>query len=298
MRRIILYIIALAFIGLAIAGKAELPQIVSGQLPRTETADSSAVIRSVPLDSLVINTDSITVRGDSVFYRVGSTTEVTDSISLDSIPSDSLHSARLGDPMPADSTRTRLSRINRTETDLKNSVTFEAKDSLVMVGQNNTYLYGDGNVEYGEFKLNAQEIRMELDKSTVYAEGAIDSTGNLAGNPVFNQGSDSYESKQMSYNFKTERGYITDVVTEQGEGYLTGGRSKKMEDGSYFIEDGMYTTCDNHEHPHFGLRITKGKMIPNKNVVSGPAYMVLADVPLPIALPFGYFPFKIGRAHV
>lgn len=291
MRRIILYIIALAFIGLAIAGKAELPQIVSGQLPRTETADSSAVIRSVPLDSLVINTDSITVRGDSVFYRVGSTTEVTDSISLDSIPSDSLHSARLGDPMPADSTRTRLSRINRTETDLKNSVTFEAKDSLVMVGQNNTYLYGDGNVEYGEFKLNAQEIRMELDKSTVYAEGAIDSTGNLAGNPVFNQGSDSYESKQMSYNFKTERGYITDVVTEQGEGYLTGGRSKKMEDGSYFIEDGMYTTCDNHEHPHFGLRITKGKMIPNKNVVSGPAYMVLADVPLPIALPFGYFPF-------
>ena len=96
----------------------------------------------------------------------------------------------------------------------------------------------------------------------------------------------------MSYNFKTGRGFITDVITEQGEGFLTGGASKKMEDSSFFIEDGKYTTCDDHEHPHFYFNVTKGKMRPNKDIVTGPVYMVLADVPLPIALPFGYFPFS------
>ncbi len=96
-----------------------------------------------------------------------------------------------------------------------------------MMGQNNAYLYGDGKVEYGQFKLNSEEIRMELDNSTVFATGVVDSTGNLAGTPVFSDGGDEYESKEMTYNFKTERGFITDVITEQGEGYLTGGASKK-----------------------------------------------------------------------
>ena len=65
-----------------------------------------------------------------------------------------------------------------------------------------------------------------------------------------------------------------------------------MEDGSFFIQDGKYTTCDDHEHPHFYFNVTKGKMKPGKNIVTGPVYMVLADVPLPLALPFGFFPFS------
>ncbi len=108
---------------------------------------------------------------------------------------------------------------------------------------------------------------------------------------MFQDGGDTYESKTMSYNFKNQRGFITDIITEQGEGYLTGGRSKKMADGSFFAEDAMYTTCDEHEHPHFYIKLTRGKMRPGKDVVSSAAYMVVADVPLPIALPFGYFPF-------
>jgi hypothetical protein len=248
---------------------------------------------------MTVDTETGTVHDDTIFYAYDSVSTVSDSIIFN--PTDS--ASRISDaralpdsvagrsPLPADSSRSILSRINRNKADLEAAVTFDAKDSLVMIGQNNTYLYGDGNVEYGSFKLNSQEIRMELDKSTVYATGAVDSTGTLVGNPIFNDGGDEYESKQMSYNFKTERGFITDVITEQGEGFLTGGASKKMEDGSFFIQNGKYTTCDDHEHPHFYFNITRGKMIPAKNVVTGPVYMVLADVPLPIALPFGYFPF-------
>ena len=183
-----------------------------------------------------------------------------------------------------DTSRTLLLRINREKTDLDGAVTFSSKDSLVLIGQNNAFLYGNGQVSYQEFQLNSDEIRMELDSSTVYATGVLDSTGNLVGTPIFKDKGDEYESKSMKYNFKTERGFITEVVTEQGEGYLIGGAAKKMEDGSFFVKDGKYTTCEDHEHPHFYFQITKGKMRPNKDVVTGPGYMVLADVPLPLAL--------------
>ena len=265
-----------------------------------ETADSSVVNIFVPVDSFSVNTDWGNIRNDTAFFGYDSIFSSTDSVisipdsivSLsDSLTQELSHTSKRAGGVPKDTTRSSFSRINREKVDLETSVSFDAKDSLVMIGQNNAYLYGDGNVEYGQFKLNSQEIRLELDQSTVYARGVIDSTGNLTGTPVFKDGGDEYESKEMTYNFKTERGFITDVITEQGEGYLTGGASKKMEDGSFFVQDGKYTTCDDHDHPHFYFNVTKGKMVPNKNIVTGPVYMVLADVPLPLALPFGYFPF-------
>ncbi|MDE5850464.1 MAG: LPS-assembly protein LptD, partial [Muribaculaceae bacterium] len=191
-----------------------------------------------------------------------------------------------------DDDREIVTRINREKVDIDNSVTFSAKDSVILLGNKLAYLFGDGEVEYGNFKLNADEIKMVMDSTTVYANGRLDSVGELQGKPVFQDGGDTYESKTMAYNFKNQRGYITDIITEQGEGYLTGGRAKKMADGSFFSEDAIYTTCDEHDHPHFYIKLTKGKIRPGKDVVSGAAYMVVADVPLPIALPFGYFPFS------
>lgn len=239
-------------------------------------------------DSNGILKDGRIVLRDSILSDPDSTTlkpiNLQDSISplqgADSVPGDSLGE------------RKGFSRIIREKVDLDNALNFSAKDSLVLMGQQNAYLYGDGNVDYGEFKLNSAEIRMEMDSSTVYAAGVVDSIGELQGNPVFQQGSDEYESKSMKYNFKTERGYITDVITEQDEGFLLGSRAKKNPDGSFFVEDGRYTTCDDHEHPHFYFQLTRAKVRPKKDVVTGPGYMVLADVPLPLALPFGYFPFS------
>ena len=125
----------------------------------------------------------------------------------------------------------------------------------------------------------------------MYAVGRKDTTDEVVGSPVFKDRSGEYQPKTMTYNFKTSKGFITDVVTQQGEGYLTGGQTKKLADDSYNIINGRYTTCDDHEHPHFYMQLTKAKMRPKKDIVTGPAYMVLCDVPLPLAVPFGYFPF-------
>ena len=184
------------------------------------------------------------------------------------------------------------SKFVMTMVDLDNPVQFSTKDSLVFYGRNNVSMYGDGDVTYGDINLKSMQIDMNMDNSEVYAVGRPDSTGEVNGLPVFTDRSGEYESKTMRYNFKTKKGFITEVVTQQGEGYLTGGQTKKMENDEYFIKEGRYTTCDNHEHPHFYLQLTKAKVRPKKDIVMGPAYMVLADVPLPLAIPFGFFPFS------
>lgn len=250
-------------------------------LPNRNPLDSTRQLSEIDVDSMRtllsdtldnVTPDSIaTFSSDSIHLK-------TRRDSLDGLPSD----------------RVRMSRINidPDNSDLSGPVAFSAKDSMILIGQNNAYLFGDGQVEYEEFKLNSAKIELFLDSATVAATGMPDSLGDISGNPIFSEKGTTYESEAMRYNFKSERGYITNVITEQGEGYLKSGITKKNADGSFFLQDGKYTTCDNHDHPHFYFQITRGKMRPKKDVVTGPAYMVFADVPTPIALPFGYFPFS------
>ena len=183
------------------------------------------------------------------------------------------------------------SRIRRVKVDLDNAVDFTSNDSIVMTGENRIYMYGKGKVTYGNLKLDAEQIDMDMKSSLVYAVGRKDSVGEWIGKPIFDEGGTTYETETMKYNFKTKKGYITNVITQQGEGYLTGGETKKDADDTYFIKNGRYTTCDNHDCPHFYFQVTKGKMRPEKDIVVGPTYMVLAGLPLPLAVPFGYFPF-------
>lgn len=198
-----------------------------------------------------------------------------------------------------DSTRVELapdsikksSRIRRVKVDLDNPVNFQSSDSMLIIGSNKTFMFGTSKVTYGDLALDAELIDMDLQTSEINAVGRIDSLGNVIGSPEFANAGDSYSSEQMSYNFKTERGFITNVVTQQGEGYLTGSKSKRMDNGEFYIEGGKFTTCDEHDDPHFHFHITKGKVKPGSNIVTGPAYLVLAGLPLPIAVPFGYFPF-------
>lgn len=182
-------------------------------------------------------------------------------------------------------------RFVKRKVDLDHVVNFSAKDSIVMYGKSNATIYGAGEIGYGDITLTAERISMNMDSSQVHAIGMPDSVGELKGKPVFKDNSGEYESRIMNYNFKSKKGYITDIITEQGEGFLTGGITKKMENDEYYIKDGRYTTCDNHEHPHFYFQLTKAKVRPKHNVVTGPAYMVLEDLPLPLAVPFGFFPF-------
>ncbi len=182
-------------------------------------------------------------------------------------------------------------RIKYVKSDLDAAVDFGSTDSMVIIGRDSAFMYGKGSVSYGKIRLDAAEIRMNLNDNTVLAVGRRDSTGEIEGKPVFNDDGTDYEAATMRYNFKTEKGYITNVVTQQGEGYLTGGTTKKDVENEFYIKDGRYTTCDDHDCPHFYFNITKGKVRPGKNIVVGPTYMVLAGLPLPLAVPFGYFPF-------
>jgi hypothetical protein len=172
-------------------------------------------------------------------------------------------------------------------------VVYTASDSIIMTAGNWAYLYGQGDVKYQQIELEAEIIEMNMDSNLVYARFGLDSIGAEFGYPLFKDSGQEYESKTMRYNFKTKKGYITDVLTQQGEGYVTAMRTKKMEGDILNMADGRYTTCDEHDHPHFYIQMTKAKVRPKKNIVTGPVYLVIADVPLyPIGLPFAYFPFS------
>ncbi|MCD7978286.1 MAG: LPS-assembly protein LptD [Tannerellaceae bacterium] len=171
-------------------------------------------------------------------------------------------------------------------------VEYEAQDSIVMTAGNWAYLFGEGNVKYQQIELEAENIEMNLDSSIVFAKFGLDSIGEEFGFPLFTDNGQQYESKTMRYNFNTKKGYITEVITQQGEGYVTSARTKKMEDDILNMVGGKYTTCDQHDHPHFYIQMTKAKVRPKKNIVTGPVYLVIEDVPLPLGLPFAFFPFS------
>ncbi|MDE7375440.1 MAG: LPS-assembly protein LptD [Muribaculaceae bacterium] len=220
----------------------------------------------------------------------------SDTLLPDSLLTDSLH-ALAPDSLPKDTADkewrppVNTSRIVNKKMDLDAQVSFMSSDSMIMIRQDSAFMYGACKVTYGDLKLDAGNIEMYLPENTVYAFGSADSTGELQDKPVFTEGGTDYEAQTMLYNFKTRKGYITNVITQQGEGYLTGGITKKDANDEYYQSSARYTTCDNHDHPHFYMQLTRAKVRPGKDIVVGPSYMVLAGLPLPIAVPFGFFPF-------
>lgn len=171
-------------------------------------------------------------------------------------------------------------------------VTYSAEDSLVFdAGSGNAYLYGSSRVLYQDMDLTGDQIYMNLDSSLVHSTGTRDSTGSMFGTPIFKMGNDTYESDTMAFNFKTKKGLIKDVYTQQDDGFLFSELSKRNAKGEVFIQHGKYTTCDK-PHPDFYIALSRGKLRPGKDVTFGPAYLVVADVPLPLAIPYGFFPFS------
>ena len=197
-----------------------------------------------------------------------------------------LHNKAVDDSLALDS-------INRQRKHgIDSPVEFSANDSLLYeAGNGMAYLFGDSHVKYQNMDLQSENIFLSLDSSLVHATGARDSvSGKLFGNPVFQMGSDTYQSDTMAFNFKTKKGFIQQVYTEQQEGYLTSQLSKRGANGELYLQHGRYTTCD-EPHPDFYLALSRAKVRPGKDVVFGPAYLVVCDVPLPLAIPYGFFPF-------
>ena len=171
---------------------------------------------------------------------------------------------------------------------------YKANDSIVFYGSGKGFLYGEGNVRYEQarpIELKADLIQMNMDSNTVYATGRLDSLGKPVGLPVFKDNTDEYSSKELAYNFETRKGFIKGGITQQGEGYIVADKTKKMNEDEMCMQGGKYTTCDHHDHPHFYLQLTKAKVKPGSYIAAGPAYLVMEDVPLPLVIPFGFFPF-------
>lgn len=211
-------------------------------------------------------------------------------IASNTVQTDSLNRK---DSLGADTVVVRVDSVAPTKKQpLDAPVIYESNDSTTFTLGGAATLYGSGKVNYQNIELAAEVISMNLDSSTVHAYGIKDTTGTIKGKPVFKEGETAYDTETISYNFKSKKAGITDIITQQGEGYVTGSRAKKGANDEIFMEHGRYTTCDHHDHPHFYMQLTRAKVRPKKNVVTGPAYLVVEDVPLPLAVPFFFFPFS------
>jgi hypothetical protein len=179
---------------------------------------------------------------------------------------------------------------------LEDKVTYSAEDSMIIsiTGQI-LYLYGNANVKYTDIELTSNYIMLDLSRKEVFAKGLTDTAGNVSGTPVFKQGSESFESDSMKYNFDTKKGIIYNIITKQGEGYFHSEKTKRLANEHIHAMKNKYTTCD-AKHPHFYLALNKALVIPEDKIVSGSAYLVVQDVPLPLFIPFGFFPNTTRRS--
>ena len=185
-----------------------------------------------------------------------------------------------------------LGKKKKKDPGFDSPIDYVANDSLVYDAEKGfAYLYGNAKVNFLDMTLDAEKITMNMDSSLVHANGIADSTGTLKGKPVYRQGSETYNSEKMSFNFKTKKGFISNVATTQGNGYLKSRDSKRADDGTLYLRKAIYTTCD-AEHPHFYVKLSQAKVRPGKDAITGPAQLYVMDVPLPLAIPYGYIPFN------
>lgn len=212
---------------------------------------------------------------------------------IDTLSMDSLqlavyhHNKAVDDSIRADS----INRASKQGIDAP--VTYSANDSLVYDAMTkDAKLYGNSEVKYENMDLKSDKIRMNLDSSLVHATGSLDSTekSGIKGRPVFVMGADNYDTDTIAFNFKTKKGLVQNALTKQEDGFLRSKLSKRTATGDVYLAHGRYTTCDK-EHPDFYISLSRAKVRPGKDVVFGPAYIVVADVPLPFAIPYGFFPF-------
>lgn len=243
-------------------------------------------------DTTAADTAKVAMAMDSLL----SDSTLLDSLTMDSLTADTLDSLHLAilERNKAIDDSIRADSINRRKKNgIDAPVNYTSKDSLVYFGQTKkAYLYGSSNVKYEDMDLTAEKINMTLDSSMVHATGALDTASKERfGLPVFLMGSDKYETDTMAFNFKTKKGIIQNAYTEQEDGFLLSEKSKRDSEGNFYLKHGRYTTCDDPE-PDFYLALSRAKVRPGKDVVFGPAYLVVQDVPLPFAIPYGFFPFS------
>lgn len=185
--------------------------------------------------------------------------------------------------------------INIKDDDIKSPVHYKALDSIVYDVENKMlYLYGNGEMKYDQTEVNAERVIFDWNTQTLAAEG-LDSMGKKVGTPVVVQDGKTIEANKIEYNFRTTKGKIYDVVTEDNGAFIHSEIVKRQPDKSWLSYKAKYTTCNDKEHPHFYIQARQAKIIPDKVMVSGPANLIISGINTPLALPFAIFPISAGR---
>ena len=207
-------------------------------------------------------------------------------------------SLRMSDSLPEGGMMRSDTVRERHGSSLGDIIKFKATDSLSYnVLLRTAQLYKDGDVTYQKMNLKSDYMHIDMNTNEIYAYGSTDTIDGKTevNRPVFEDGGSSYTMDTITYNISSGKAKIKGVATQEGDGWLVGGHVKKMPDNTINLSDGKYTTCDEIDHPHFYLAMTKAKVIPGKKVITGAAYMVLEDVPLyPLMIPGGFFPLSMG----
>ncbi|HOW09757.1 MAG TPA: putative LPS assembly protein LptD [Bacteroidales bacterium] len=198
------------------------------------------------------------------------------------------------DTLRIDTLSTTLRKISPDAIDKQ--VTYRSKGKKINdLVNKKSILVDEAEVTYGDMQIKADSIVFDMMANTVFAAGRPDSTGKTKGTPVFKQGSQEIEADSLFYNFFTRKAIAYKIVTRQEDGLLRSNLTKLLEDGTSNISRSTYSTCD-AEHPHFYINLPKAKIYPGKKIISGPGNLVLEGIPLPVALPFGFFPIQTKRA--
>ncbi len=197
---------------------------------------------------------------------------------------------------PADTAAKGDTLIRLSRDAVKEIVAYKATDSVAIVlDSKKAYLFNEGEINYQDMSLKAYAVEMDFGNEKLKAQGHVDSAGKYQGRPYFKQGGSEYNADTITYNYKSEKGIIYGVITQEGDGYLHGDKIKKVNDSVMYLSSGQYTTC-NYAHPHFAINFTESKLIANDKIFTGPAYVTIEDVPTPLALPFAFFPLAHDRS--
>ncbi len=219
-------------------------------------------------------------------------TEINNPVNGNTIPPDSLPKMKI----EQDSLKIKKGKKTKS-INLSDKVVYKSDDSIRMNWkQQKAYLFGNAEVIYNGIDLKAEYIELDFKNNTVYAVGVPDSTGKVIGNPIFKDGDDAFQTTSIHYNFDTRVGIVNDVTKHEGDLYVWLSKGKKMSDDITYVKSGHFTTCS-LPHPHYRIRYKKGKIIPNDKIVTGPIYMEVEDIPIPLIIPFGFIPNKKGRSN-
>ena len=199
------------------------------------------------------------------------------------------------DSLLTDTVTLKLRGISPDAVDKK--ITYSATEKVTRnVRSKKVFLIKDAVVNYGEIEIRADSIVFDMNTNILFASGMKDSSGTMAGKPVFKEGSQEFEADELTYNFKTRKALVKNILTKQADGLLRSNYTKLMEDGTSNIAKSTYSTCD-ADPPHFYVNLPKAKVYPGEKIISGPGNLVLEGIPLPLVIPFGFFPIQTKRAE-